>query len=125
MESAESPEHSLDLKISRKRKRSGQLRSDFVHPAGPGELPWAWRLADTLSTPRRSPVETRQESLPKQLEAKPKEPKSEDDSLLAPFAQILPWEPFFRDTLTCTLPEQMLEKNVLPWAWRLPFACEP
>ena len=76
MESAESPEHSLDLKISRKRKRSGQLRSDFVHPAGPGELPWAWRLADTLSTPRRSPVETRQESLPKQLEAKPKEPKS-------------------------------------------------
>lgn len=61
--------------MSRKRKREGEgtwqtiLSEDFVHPAGPGELPWAWRLADTLSTPTKTApaLFAQRRSLPQRL----------------------------------------------------------
>lgn len=114
---AESPE--LKLGAPRKRKRSAlQLRPDFVHPAGPGELPWAWRLADTLSSPRHCvhrcietssfPSERRESMGSERPEANEK--------------RKLDWEPFFREGRERTLPEKLIfEKSALPWAWRLPF----
>eukprot|EP00438_Fugacium_kawagutii_P001145 Skav218136 [mRNA] locus=scaffold759:409962:414180:- [translate_table: standard] len=109
---AESPE--LKLGAPRKRKRSAlQLRPDFVHPAGPGELPWAWRLADTLSSPRRC-IET--SSYPAAERRKPTGSERPEAK------RKLDWEPFFREGRERTLPDKLIfEKSALPWAWRLPF----
>lgn len=113
---------SPDLKLGRKRKRSlltTQLRPDFVHPAGPGELPWAWRLADTLSTPRANPETQKCLATERPKAQHPTEMEAEAEAKVQ-----INWEPFFREGDERTLPEKLMEKSALPWAWRLPF-CEP
>ena len=145
---AESP----DLKLGpvRKRKRSlltAQLRPDFVHPAGPGDLPWAWRLADSLSSPRTATnlsAETRSERTERHIERHTERhpiipnhtmPTDAEDALCEETKRCnvqsvqsveVDWEPFFREGDERTLPEKLIfEKSALPWAWRLPFTCEP
>lgn len=148
---AESP----DLKLGpvRKRKRSlltAQLRPDFVHPAGPGDLPWAWRLANSLSSPRPTATKatefrsvTRSEGtdsvrMERHIERHPSIPnhmRTDEDAEDAMCEETkrcnvqsveVDWEPFFREGDERTLPEKLIfEKSALPWAWRLPFTCEP
>lgn len=145
---AESP----DLKLGpvRKRKRSlltAQLRPDFVHPAGPGDLPWAWRLADSLSSPRPTATNlsaTRSERterhierhIDRHIERHPTIPnhtmRTDADAMCEETKRCnvqsveVDWEPFFREGDERTLPEKLIfEKSALPWAWRLPFTCEP
>lgn len=82
---------------SPERKRRA-LRPDFVRPAGPANLPWAWRLADSLSSPK---AET-------ERHAKANEAN-----------EAMHWAPVFKGCRE--LPESLLSKSTLPFAWRLPF----